>query len=222
MTTMSSSQEDPARQAPRYGEGRTALLSAAVRVVAEQGLRKLTYRAVAREAGVAHGLVAHHFGSRDALLEAALQFSLDNSVTSISTRPGSGDLDAVFAGLVTMVEKNPDDQAFQYELILECRRRPELRPYVESIYQAYIDGLQFELECAGMDPDPALSHLIYAAADGLVFHQITIGCPELTERSLTHLRALLQQSRSGRGVSPSSSKPAEHLHSGIEDRVNYG
>ncbi|MFD6061348.1 TetR/AcrR family transcriptional regulator [Rhodococcus wratislaviensis] len=193
MTTL---KPESARRAPSYGEGRAALLAAVVRVVADQGLRKLTYRAVAKEAGVAHGLVAHHFGTRDVLLEAALQFSLENSVTSISTRPGSGDLEAVFAGLVAMVENNPADQAFQYELILESRRRPELRPYVEAIYQAYIDGLQLELECAGINPDPALSHLIYAAADGLVFHQITIGRPELTERSLKHLRALLQQNKS--------------------------
>ncbi|BAH51447.1 TetR/AcrR family transcriptional regulator [Rhodococcus opacus] len=196
-----------ARSSPRYGEGRAALLAAAVHVVAEQGLRNLTYRAVAREAGVAHGLVAHHFGTRDALLEAALQFSLDNSVTSISTRPGSGDLDAIFDGLVAMVEANPDDQAFQFELILESRRRPELRPYVESIYQAYVDALQAELDCAGIDPDPALSHLIYTAADGLVFHQITIGSPELTERSLAYLRTLLQQHRSQRTAAPSVTLP---------------
>jgi len=192
---MTDSNTAPRRQRPRYGEGRTALLGAAVRVVAEQGLRKLTYRAVAREAGVTHALVAHHFGTRDALLEAALEFSLSNSVTSISTRPGSGDIDAILAGLSTMVENNPDDQAFQYELILESRRFPELRPHVEAIYQAYIDAMQYELECAGLDPDPALSHLVYAAADGLVFHQITIGRQEMTERSLTHLRNLLQLSR---------------------------
>src|SRR3712207_8439845 len=62
-----------ARPAPGYGEGRRALLAAAVHVVATRGLRHLTYRSVAQEAGVAHGLVAHHFGTRDALLEAALE-----------------------------------------------------------------------------------------------------------------------------------------------------
>ncbi|MDF3309538.1 TetR/AcrR family transcriptional regulator [Rhodococcus sp. T2V] len=193
---MTTSSTATVRPSPRYGEGRAALLAAAVHVVADQGLRNLTYRAVAREAGVAHGLVAHHFGTRDALLEAALQYSLENSVTSISTRPGSGDLDAVFDGLVKMVQNNPDDQAFQFELILESRRRRELRPYVESIYHAYVDSLQAELGYADIDPDPSLSHLIYAAAEGLVFHQITIGSPELTERSLANLRKLLRQCRS--------------------------
>ena len=47
---------------PGYGEGRDALLTATVRVVARRGLRNLTYRAVAEEAGVTHGLVAHYFG----------------------------------------------------------------------------------------------------------------------------------------------------------------
>ncbi|MFE4582354.1 hypothetical protein ACFRKC_42725, partial [Streptomyces chartreusis] len=39
------------RRRMNYGEGREALLNAAVRVVARGGLRKLTYRAVAQEAG---------------------------------------------------------------------------------------------------------------------------------------------------------------------------
>ena len=57
-------------------------------VVATRGLRHLTYRSVAQQAGVAHGLVAHHFGTRDALLEAALEFSLDNSVELDQCRSG--------------------------------------------------------------------------------------------------------------------------------------
>lgn len=183
------------RPTPRYGEGRSALLGAAVRVVAHGGLRNLTYRAVAREAGMSHGSVDHHFGSRDTLLEAALRFSLDRTVTSISTRPGSGDLDALFEGLARMVDGNPEDQAFQYELILECRRRSELRPHVEAIYHAYVEGIQDELECAGMARDPAFGHLVYAAADGLVFHQITTGNADMTERALVHLRALLVSAR---------------------------
>jgi AcrR family transcriptional regulator len=56
-----------------YGDGREALLTAAVRVVARKGIRHLTYRALARQAGVTHGLVTYHFGSRDALIRAALQ-----------------------------------------------------------------------------------------------------------------------------------------------------
>ena len=41
--------------------GRHALLRATIVIVGHGGLRALTYRAVAAEAGVSHGLVRHHF-----------------------------------------------------------------------------------------------------------------------------------------------------------------
>jgi AcrR family transcriptional regulator len=181
-----------ARPAPGYGEGRQALLAAAVHVVGTRGLRHLTYRSVAQEAGVAHGLVAHHFGTRDALLQAALEFSLANSVGSISAQPGSGDLDALFEGVVEMVRANPDDQAFQYELILEARRRPELRPQVEQVYATYRQALKAELEAAGIDADDGLVHVVFAAMDGLVFQQVCLDHPEATRAGVQRLRDLLR------------------------------
>lgn len=176
------------RGSVQYGEAREALLSAAVRVVAAQGLRNLTYRAVGREAGVTHTLVAHYFGSVDALLEQALRQSLQESVGSISLRPGSGDLDALIDGMATTVARSPDDQAFQYEVILQSRRRPELQPLVRAIYDAYIAELKSELTQAGLDPDPAFTHLAYSAANGLVFHQLTLGDSEMTANALQRLR----------------------------------
>ena len=181
-----------ARSTPGYGEGRRALLAAAVHVVATRGLRHLTYRSVAQEAGVAHGLVAHHFGTRDALLEAALEFSLANSVGSISADPGSGDLDALLAGVVEMVQANPDDQAFQYELILEARRRPELRPHVEQVYATYRQALRGELEAAGIDADEGLVHLVFAAVDGLVFQQVCLDDSAGARAGVERLRTLLR------------------------------
>ena len=190
--TRSESAGTTARPTPGYGEGRQALLAAAVHVVGTRGLRHLTYRSVAQEAGVAHGLVAHHFGTRDALLQAALEFSLANSVDSISARPGSGDLDALFAGVVVMVQDNPDDQAFQYELILEARRRPELRPQVEQVYATYRQALRAELEAAGIVADDALVHLVFAAVDGLVFQQVCLDDPAAAQAGVERLRALLR------------------------------
>lgn len=171
-----------------YGGGRDALLTAAVGVVAEQGLRNLTYRAVGRAAGVTHTLVAHYFGSVDVLIEEALRKSLRDSVDSLSLRPGTGDLDALIDGVATMVERHPEDQAFQYELILASRRQPALQPLVRAVYDAYIAELAAELTLAGLAPDPAHTHLIYSAANGLVFHQLTLGDSDLTERALDHLR----------------------------------
>ncbi|MFW0794870.1 TetR family transcriptional regulator [Gordonia sp. CPCC 205515] len=190
---MSTSADEVTRR--RYGEGRDALLDAAVRVVANSGLRRLTYRAVAREAGVGHTLVAHHFGSLDALIEAALERSLTLSMESVTSRPGSGDLDALFEGLAGLATAKAAGEAFQFEVILESRRRPELRQHVETIYDAYIDAIHSELTLAGLTPDRDFTHLVYVAAEGLVFNQITHGSAEQTTRSLAHLRTLLDHAR---------------------------
>ena len=58
---------------------REEMLDATIDIVARQGLRALTLRAVAQEVGVSHPLVAHHFGTRDRLLEAAVRHSMTRS-----------------------------------------------------------------------------------------------------------------------------------------------
>jgi AcrR family transcriptional regulator len=90
VTALAEAGED--RQRIPYGEGREALLKAVVAVMARSGLRNVTYRAVAAEAGVTHGLVRHHFGSRDALIEQALHYSITQSIDTTVLESQSGDL----------------------------------------------------------------------------------------------------------------------------------
>ncbi|MGD6741705.1 TetR/AcrR family transcriptional regulator [Streptomyces sp. BH106] len=175
-----------------YGTGRTALLDAAVRVVARGGLRGLTYRAVAQEAGVTHGLVVHHFGSRDALIEEAVSHAIHTSLGSSSLDVGTGDPADFSASLVDMVESDPELQAFQYELLLEARRRPELLPRLRDLYEEYFEATRRELD--RMLPgtvDRGTYRLVFAALEGLVLHQLVFGEREVTEEALTRLRELL-------------------------------
>ncbi|MGI5132506.1 TetR/AcrR family transcriptional regulator [Pseudonocardia sp. CA-107938] len=187
----SAAQSSPTRA---YGTGREALLAAAIRVVAKRGLRHLTYRAVAEEAGVTHGLVTYHFGTREALLAEALHYSLDRSVPGLSDAPGSGRIESLFTGLTNLVESEPDTQAFQYELILESRRNPTMRPLVRELYDAYRSTLRAELAAAGLDGD-ALTHLVFAALDGLVFQQICAVNDVPTDSALEQLRQILATMR---------------------------
>jgi TetR/AcrR family transcriptional regulator, regulator of biofilm formation and stress response len=187
-----AAETEPAGRGSRaYGEGREALLAAAVRVVATKGLRHLTYRAVAQEAGVTHGLVTHHFGSRDALIESALQYSLDRSVPGMTTDPGSGRIEALFEGLARLVADDPDTQAFQYELVLESRRRADLQPAVKALYDSYRRALREEFAHSGIGPDESLVHLVFAALDGLVFQQVCSVNSTTTEDALARLREII-------------------------------
>ncbi|MEV7597080.1 TetR family transcriptional regulator [Kitasatospora sp. NPDC089797] len=181
------------RKAVHYGAGREALLSAAVRVVARGGLRRLTYRAVAEEAGVTHGLVAHHFGSRDALIEEALAHTVRTSLNTSTLGAGTGRSTDFSAGLADMVNSDPDTQAFQYDLLLEARRRPELLPQVRTLYDEYFDATRRELSrMLPEDADDGLTRLVFAALDGLVLHQLVLDEPAATEAALARLRSLLR------------------------------
>ncbi|OPG09522.1 TetR family transcriptional regulator [Streptomyces sp. GKU 895] len=183
----------PSRKRLQYGEGREALLNAAVRVVARGGLRRLTYRAVAEEAGVTHGLVVHHFGSRDALIEETLAHTIRTSLSTSALEPGTGKVADFSAGLSEMVTADPDLQAFQYELLLESRRRPELLPQIRALYDEYFDATRRELtRMLPAGADKALTRLVFAALDGLVLHQLVLGEPDVTDAALDELRSLLR------------------------------
>lgn len=53
-------------------ESRARILEAAIRVIAERGPEAAGLKQVAEEAGVSHGLVAHYFGTFEALVDAAV------------------------------------------------------------------------------------------------------------------------------------------------------
>jgi AcrR family transcriptional regulator len=177
-----------------YGEGREALLNAAIKVVARGGLRGLTYRSVAQEAGVTHGLVVHYFGSRDALIAATLEHSITASldISYLESGAETPTVGGFAAGVPSMVEDDPDLQVFQYEMLLESRRRPELQPHVKAVYDQYFEATGRELD--RMLPGRAslaMRRLVFAALDGLVLHQLTMGDPADTEAALAELRSLL-------------------------------
>jgi AcrR family transcriptional regulator len=175
---------------PQYGAGREALLDAAITVVSRRGLRYLTYRSVAGEAGVTHGLVAHHFGSRDALLLAALRHSVERAIDVTALRTSGASPEDFVRGFADMVERDPDLHAFQYEVLLESRRSPEARMHASELYASYRTASREGLAQLGIEDGP-LADLVFAALDGLVFQQITVGSAAVTEAAVDALRRLL-------------------------------
>ena len=173
-----------------YGTGRQALLEAAIRVVAAEGLRGLTYRSVAAEAGVSHASVRYHFGDWSTMLEEALAYCLERSTSeSVLASNGPG-FEGFAESLIAVVTQDPDLQAFQYELQLEARRRPDLRPLIERVDESYRELVRRELGRNGLN-DADLAETVYMALDGLVLHQTVFADPGRTHRALVALRRLL-------------------------------
>lgn len=163
----------PARR-PGYGERRGELVQAAIRVVAAQGIAGLSHRSVAREAGVTHGLVRHHFGTMTSLIAEALDTILPqslrrNPVSLLLADPGYPEED-----LVSWIDEQTDLQVFEYEVLLATRHTPELRPLAEHLYRGYEDSVRSAFAEHDL-PSPADAHvtLILAAIEGLVLHRVT-------------------------------------------------
>lgn len=184
--------------AHKYGTGRDALLRAVVTIVARKGLRGLTYRAVAAEAGVNNSLVAHHFGTRDALITEALEWSVARSI-DVTRLIEFGTSEAEFReALLGAVSSDPDLQAFQFEMILESRRRPELVEPVRRLYESYTATLRESIRNMGLtEVDESQSRAIFAALDGLTL-QYLAGLPRAeVEAAVSALWNLIVALRAG-------------------------
>jgi AcrR family transcriptional regulator len=175
-----------------HGNGRRALLDAAVRVVARKGLRGLTYREVAAEAGVTYGLVSHHFGSRDALIHESLEHAFRESLAVSFLHHPIESVEEFGGGLPEAVSALPDHQLFEYEIGLEARRRPEMLAELRAVYDEYVTLVERQLRAIGIDQERTFARLIFATLDGLVLQQLFFGRTEETRQSLEELRTLLR------------------------------
>jgi AcrR family transcriptional regulator len=180
----------PSRTVP-YGQGRDALCAALVRVVAAKGLDGVTFRSVAAEAGVTHGLASYYFTTRENMVSEALKWAAERAVDILESAPA--DDDGRFAGyLPDHVRKAEAEAVFQFYLALESLSRPDLRQEVQASYNRYVESTQDYLERLGLPHDSDLARLVFAAKDGLVLQQLIYGSTEVIERGLDRLAKLLR------------------------------
>lgn len=172
--------------------GRQALLEAAAVVVAAKGLRGLTYRAVAVEAGVTYGLVFHHFGSRDRMIAETASFMAQRSMDESWLHQNGNTVEAVGEGLLDMSPEQIAAQAFGYEMLLEARRDKEFLPTMRAVYDEYITRMTRNLKRLGFDEEPGLAQLLVATLDGLILQEVVFGEVIGGEAPLLILRRLLQ------------------------------
>lgn len=172
----------------RYGSGRDALVQAAVALGGRIGVGRLTHRNIALEAGVAHGLVQHHFGTIGALLEEALEYCLQDTLVLLDA-PSERPEDFV-SKIMETVRANPEAQVFQYELMLEARRRPELQIHLRRLDAAYRSAVKNSLTTMGLRGEHGLNEAVFAAIDGIVFQFVTVNS-ESDDRFESSVRGLL-------------------------------
>ena len=176
----------------RRGEGREALCRALVALVAREGLDKVTFRSVAREAGVTAGLASYHFGDRDTMVSEALQWAAQHSTSVAMISPDTKDIGDFASTLPSLMRDYSEEAMFSFELVLAAARRPDLSPAVRRSYDGFIAAVASSLNGFGLTQDPNLARLVFAAIDGLSLQYLIYGDVEATRAGVASLQKLLQ------------------------------
>ncbi|WP_367432233.1 TetR/AcrR family transcriptional regulator [Streptomyces celluloflavus] len=160
---------------------RTALVDAAIEVLARDGARGLTFRAVDVAAGVPNGTASNYFANRDALLAQVTgqihqRIAPDPAeVAEVMKAPPSR---ALVVELMGWINRRVAAQRTGYlamlELRLEATRRPELQEELtRAIRETLDDDLRFHEE-GGLPGDRTAVLLTYLAMTGLMLEQLTL------------------------------------------------
>lgn len=166
-------------------ERRAAIIAAAVRVLAREGITETTTRKIAAEAGVNQAMIGYYFGGKDELLYAVLQEMIGHTgEIARASLPAGQPFAAALAGAVEAfwrhVEQAPELQVMQYELTLYALRHPESAWLAQRQYAGYcaiVAELIREVSAATgeptAEPPDALARFIVGGLDGLILQFVS-------------------------------------------------
>ena len=160
---------------------RREILAAAMTVLAQQGNRGLTHRAVDRQAGLSEGSSSAYFRTRDALLGALGDFVADRlaaDVEALGARLAScpGDHERAVAevsGLFSRWLDQPDLLAARLELTVAATRDPSLAERFALWRDDLVGMVREVLSRAGKD-NGASAETLVAALDGVLLASLVL------------------------------------------------
>ncbi|TXS53440.1 TetR/AcrR family transcriptional regulator [Streptomyces sp. uw30] len=167
-------------------ERRAALVDAGVEVLAREGARGLTFRAVDAEAGVPVGTSSNYFTGRDELLrqiDARLHVRLapdPEVIAGLLTRPKDRALVTAFMhDLMARATRDRTGYLAMMEMRLEASRRPELRSsFTKSVRGDLDEAMEFHRGAGLPGGDEAVT-VLYLAMLGLLLEHLTL--PDVLE-----------------------------------------
>src|SRR5438067_10443529 len=158
-------------------ERRARMLAATLRVVDRDGAASISTRKIAREAGVNLSALHHCFGSKDALLLAALEEATGQMVAALPDSAGAdrgldAAMDATCASLGALVDSAPHLPLVRCELLLYLQRHPVYGRDARNLHAHYLSALagRYEGAPAGSEHTTAchaFAELVASMVDGL-------------------------------------------------------
>ncbi|MFC8194408.1 TetR/AcrR family transcriptional regulator [Streptomyces sp. NPDC057298] len=165
----------------RNDERRAALVDGAIEVLAREGARGLTFRAVDTEAAVPAGTASNYFSNRDDLLTQAgarVYERLQPDEATITRRRTSTRDRETYAVLMRELVGRISDFRTGYlallELRLEATRRPQLRAVLTEQVRADLAANVAYHEASGLPGDATAVQLLYLTLNWLIVEQLTL------------------------------------------------
>lgn len=162
----------------RNSARRTGLIDAAIEVLARDGARGLTFRAVDVEAGVPAGTASNYFPSRDELFNqvgAHIHQRLTLAPEQVAASPPSRrQLTEIMRALFGHISANRTGWLALLELRLEATRRPELQAALTETLRANLAGNIEGRRAAGFPGDDLATVLLYYAMTALIVEHLTV------------------------------------------------
>ncbi|MCH0538271.1 TetR family transcriptional regulator [Streptomyces sp. MUM 203J] len=160
---------------------RLALLDAAIDVLAREGARGLTFRAVDAQAGVPAGTASNYFANRDDLLTQAgsritvrMTPAAEQIDTAMRPEPSRELVAELMKWLVRRVSQERTGYLAMLELRLEATRRPALQAELNRAVRGELErNIRFHLE-AGLPGDADTVRALYLAMTGLLLEHLTL------------------------------------------------
>ncbi|MGA4800668.1 TetR/AcrR family transcriptional regulator [Streptomyces lavendulocolor] len=165
----------------RNPERRTALLDAAIDVLAAEGARGLTFRAVDARAGVPAGTSSNYFADRDDLLtqagsriHARLVPAPETVDAAMRPEPNRALVTELMKWLVRRITAERTGYLALLELRLEATRRPALQAELTRVVRAELDeNVRFHL-ASGLPGDADTVLVLYLAMTGVLLEHFTL------------------------------------------------
>ncbi|MGF1648024.1 MAG: TetR/AcrR family transcriptional regulator [Kineosporiaceae bacterium] len=157
---------------------RRQLINAATAVMAERGYSGASTKAVADAAGVTHGLVHYHFGSKLGLLMAVVTEAhrrTAEEVAAVRDAVGPGAARLALQAASHRAHQRPEVFRLRYELFAVALREPEVAPAVARLLAEARGGIGTTIEHSQPSPPVAtaeLAAIALAVFDGLALQQL--------------------------------------------------
>ncbi|WP_433620845.1 TetR/AcrR family transcriptional regulator [Nocardia sp. CA-120079] len=167
----------PAKHRESSQARRAKLLDAAIEIIADSGVSGATHRAIATRAGVPLSTTSYFFASLDELIAAALQLVAERIVARAQAtieeigKTGLSPEDAIDRFVERQLEVPRTEAVAQFELYLECARRPELQASAHQVMANVERVAESALRTLGIARPAERAPVVVALMDGLDLHR---------------------------------------------------